>query len=154
MALCFSLCGSKSTFGCGESSVDVHHDWTLTSSEKFRLCLELIPWTFFPQLFLLWSVQKRNYVKSTHLLQCVLLSKASFLCLDCQTPNIKDTNPKVIPFWWRASLTSQSHRGIDFCSVSRFYQNSYLYFLFSPNSQWSQSGFNEQILFLGVRKYH
>lgn len=43
MALCFSLCGSKSTIGCGEASVEVHLDWTLTSSEKFRLYLELIP---------------------------------------------------------------------------------------------------------------
>lgn len=42
MALCFLMCGRKSTIGCDEAAVG-HHDWILTSSEKFRLYLELIP---------------------------------------------------------------------------------------------------------------
>lgn len=41
----------------------------------------------------------------------------------------------------------------DFCSVPDFtsVSCSYLYFLFIPNSQWSQRGFKKSVLFLGEK---
>lgn len=35
----------------------------------------------------------------------------------------------------------------DFTSIS----HSYLYFLFGPNLQWSQRGFNKSVVFLGEK---
>lgn len=159
MTVWFLMCGSKSTSGRDEASVELH-DWILTSSGKFSLYLELIPWTFstvVPPLInakkgIMWRV---SFSACLHFWEAYwncsfLLSKASFPYLDCQTPNIKTPKQKLLSSDEELHLHLRVTEELT-SAVFPDFTGTHIYISYSVQTQ---SWFNESILFMGVKKYH